>query len=358
MEEKMCEINDSRLASEFKGKTFSNFKQTDVKHELLNSLIQSKIEPACYWSAEMICSGHFSEIWEIIIHFYSKYIHIANYNVAIYIEMRLTQFKEILYHGYTAENELQLRNHNKIRHIFMELVSILCLTKRKYTITHATLKDGDFDMSNMSDKMHANHLNYGKNVFLEEDPQEMYIAINELAYNISLPVRNAIYGSYWLEWGIEYDRRCRRRKEKCECQRREEIDVHSDFQKNTIWVLWNVLMNESKKRSAYVQKIVHASLTIFCLRFTNSIPQRRKFILHFIITLLCENEVTPVQEIIDEKYKQLIASILMKKNVIYQQIKRNEHVENEIVQQSCNNSSSSNTNLRDTLRKLEILQNF
>lgn len=345
-------INDLRLSTEFKGISFSNFKITDVKKELLINLIDEKIEPSCYWSAEMICSGHYDYLWETIILFYTKYIHLGNPKIAIYLDMRIMTFKDILNNGFVT-NELQLRNSLKIRKLFCEIVCVLCMTKRRHSYNSVRIKDEDYDMIKMTDKMKATKLTYGEKSFKEEDPKELFISINELAYNISNGNENIMNGYYWMEWILEFEKREKKKKKKIECERRVKMKVESKYQKEIVWIIWDIILNESKSRSKIIQKIIKSLLSIFCLKYTSSTVSKRKYLLYFTITLLCENPNISC-EIIEDKNRKIITNVTNKIGQIYKQIKKNEiSPKTEYLFKD-----SKARNLQNTISKIEQLNSF
>jgi len=346
------EINDIRGVGDFKGISFSKFKKIDVKKELLNSLINSKIEPACYWSAELICAGHYGDLWETILFFYTKHIHLGNPKIAAYLELRVNHFRDIVNNGY-SDNELRMRNNDKVRRLFCEIMCVLCDAKRKHSFDTVKIKKEDFDMTQMRDKFKAPSNMYAQDIFLSEDPKELFPAINEIGYNISEEGKNIMNACYWLEWIMEFETICKNKREKICCERRNFTQVDSKLQKEIIWIVWDLFLFEAKKRSKFIKKTMDALLTLFTLRYSSGCQKKRRNILYFAISLLCENLVSN-EEIMRPSQQEILSNILKKIDSVYKQIKKNE--ESPGTEYLFKDVKSFN--LEKTIEKLEKMNSF
>lgn len=315
------EINDIRGENEFKGTTFSKYKKVDVRKELLNCLKNGKIEPACYWTAEMVCAGHYPELWDIIITFVSKHIHLANPRLCIYLEMRYDAFKNIVANGYVG-NELRMRNNPKVRSLFAEIMCVLCNSKKKYSLEGIKVKKTDFDSTAMTDKLKAPNVSYASDVFLSGDPKELFIAINELAFHISKDSKNSLLASYWLEWIMEFEHLCKMKKQKCLGERRSTMPVESKFQMDPIWIVWELIIKQAQKMpDQLTSKIVQSLLKLYCLRYTDGVKKKRRYLIYFAFCLLTE-PVVMTQEIVSNK--ETIETVVKKIDTVYKQVKKNE----------------------------------
>ena len=344
------EINDVREQRHFKGVTFSEFSKTDAKKELIASLQKAKIEPACYWSAELICAGHYSDLWDTIIGFYTKHIHIGNPKLVTYLDLRISNFKDLISNGYT-DQELRLRNSEKMRKLFCEVMCVLCEAKRRHCYAEVKVKKEDFDLTHMTERFKAPNVKFAEEIFLKDDPKELFIAANEFAYNLSESGKNSMNACYWMEWIMEFDNICKHKKEQFKCERRTFAMVDQKCQMDIIWIIWDIFLEEAAKRNTLIQRIVNSALNIFCLRYRPGCHKKRRLLMYFIIEVFTEPFSTE-EEIVKDKAK--ITVITQNINKIYKQIKKNEHSPG--TDYLYQNTKASN--LEKTIEKLEKMNSF
>lgn len=339
-------IDDIR--TDFKNKTFSEYQKSAVRKELLDCLYNKKVENSCYWAAEYICAGHYSDLWDIIIFFMSKYIHISNPKLPIYIFMRFELFLSIMKKGY-ADNILSMRNNEKIRKLFGECISILCFSKKTHSFETIKIKNNEeFNILNLSEKLKANSTNYATTILKTNDAKELFIPINEFAYNLN--EKNNLDACYWFEWIVEYESISKKRKNIIVGERRTYAP--DKYQKDIIWIIWDILILYSKElQDPLKEKIINALLQLFMIKYTDSTKKKRKYLVYFAISILIENIDINI-DIIDNK--ESINIIIKKINNIYSQIKKNE------VSPKTDylfNGLDKN-NLQKTIEKLEIMENL
>jgi hypothetical protein len=248
-------------------------------------------------------------------------VHLANPKLCVYLELRYDAFKDIVANGYIG-NELRMRNNPRIRTLFAEIACVLCNSKKKYSLEGIKVKKTDFDSTAMPDKLKAPNVSFASAAFLSGDPKELFIAINEFAFHLSKDSKNSLLASYWLEWIMEFEHICKIKKQKCVGERRSTMPVESKFQMDPIWIVWELILDQAKKAlDPLIPKIMQSLLRMYCLRYTDGIKKKRRYLIYFAICLLTE-PVVMTQEMVANK--DTIETVVKKIDTVYKQVKKNE----------------------------------
>lgn len=313
-------IEDFRPIESFKKITISAFKKTDVIKEFTKCLYQKKMEDAVFFASELLCSGHLLDLWNIILQYASQHIHYGNPKLPIYLLDRYNTFKQIMSVKYT-DNELDARNDKDIRHLFTEITYILCFSQIKHILQPVKIKPEQLHLMEVNHLMQADNTSYGNANFIKGDPKELFIPINEFAYHISQHSHSKHDAIFWMEWILSYESHCKKKKHKLNCERRSFVNVSNTNQNDIIWILWEIILDESKRISPLHLKINKSLFELFCIRYSVGMKRKRRFIIYNAIILVCESFSTTVP--ISPNGMEELNSIRII-NRVFKQIKQNE----------------------------------
>lgn len=124
-------------------KTVNNYPKKEVMDKFIGCIQEGLVTDANYWCAELLVSGFFVPLWDLLIDYYFKYL-VCNYPILItYIHQQQTLVNQIK-KNYTG-NLQALPNNQELRNHLSEIVTIFCLSEKQKedTIVKGQIKVSD-----------------------------------------------------------------------------------------------------------------------------------------------------------------------------------------------------------------------
>ena len=314
-------IHDIRSQKDFKGTTIGGYKRKDVSNTFQNCMINNKLEDAIRWGVELHATGLNTNIWDSIKNIYFKYIHINNPKYFFYLLKREKDYKNII-SKYPKKHEIYTRNNQEIRNLYAELTAISSLTKKNNMFLPKSLpviNNKSFEKDDIHKRMISNNLNRINDFIFNTTTNEMKLALNEIANNLSLKngtFENCIYWYLWIE--------------KIESFKKKENNIlFSNIPSNNenkyfdhwIFILWEILINIGEKYTeknnlVFLKKIHNEYIKNFK---TSQINKKKYYI--FIVFYIIKNNINWNINIFQNEY--LIIQTNANINIMYQNIIKN-----------------------------------
>ena len=356
----MIQINDGRSQKEFTKISFSNYKKTDVIKRMIEGVRFQKIEESCYWCAELLCAGHYTDLWNTFFKIMCQYIHSGNPKLPIYLLMRYKSFGELA-NSNKFNDILELRNDIRVRTLFFEIICVLSLSTKKHEMTRFKIKEENYNIIENAHNLTAPHVGFGKLFMKQYDPVELLVPVNELAYSMDSTQKNTLKACFWVEWILKFANQKKKNKKIKELKKerliqqkhlantdydlmmgnfinlkkdkplpkyedikitKRNMPVDDKFCDNIVWIIWEVILHYSKKSyNKMVTEIINALFQLFCTRYTTSVNNKRILIIYQAITVLTDKMDFGIDVI---SHTQLIEKMKKNTDAIFAQIKTNE----------------------------------
>jgi len=319
-------IKDTRHLEDFKDKSFSGFKKTDVLKTLFKSIEAGKVENACHWITECMISGYCIDILDKLINFSSKIIHINNPTLPTYLWRKYQYFYKAIDNINMRKQKhlcIHFRNNQVLRNLFFDIVSVItCSPKTKRYDKYPKInEETDFHFEAIKRRLHAQANFCPDSLFKFTDPEELRVVINELMFhfkNINSGYENCCY---WIAWIFQWEKKNKKMKIKFEIDERDVGGIHKKLCKDVVWLIWSAILTEGNTRDNEVKQQLQALYQLFKYGFTAGKRNARIPMIYHAIGYLTHTIKYTTRPICDKKvYIQCQCNV----NVMFKMKKINE----------------------------------
>ena len=357
-------IQDTRHLEDFKDKTFSGFKKTDVIKTLFKSIETGKVENACHWTTECMISGYSIDLLDKLIAFSSKVVHINNPKLPNYL------WRKYQYFFTTIDNinlkkqkhlSIHFRNNQVLRNLYFDIVSVItCSPKTKRYDKYPKInEDTDFLFENIKRRLHAQANFCPDSLFKFTDPEELRVVINEIMFHFKNNQSGYENCCYWIAWIFQWEKKNKKMKVTFEIDEREIQGVHKKLSKDVVWLLWQTILIEGNTRTDDVKYQINALYQLFKYGFQAGKRNARIPLIYHAIGYLTHSIVFTIPIITDKKtYLQCQCNVnlmfkmkkINEKNDLVKPIEKKKRVKQDIKGEQINDKLSIMNDIEILLR--------
>ena len=265
-------IVDPRPLEEFKDKTFSEFKKRDVFNELAKSMETGKVENTCFWVTECIVSGYTTELFEKLLIFGSKIVHINNPKLPQFLWLKYNSFMNSIDHISKKERKqyIHLRNTQSIRNCLTDVAVTLAMSPKtkRYDKYPKPKEDLDFSFTSIKNKMNATMQLLPSHIIKFTDPEELRVIMNEFFFNLKNELGGYEKASYWVAWLVQWEKINKKKKLAFEIEERPIKGLKKNLCRDLIWLVWSVIFEEANLRNIEIKKQIQSLFLLYKYNFS------------------------------------------------------------------------------------------
>ena len=290
-------VSDGRTVLDFQKFTFSGHLRTHVYKVLDENIKLGHADYAGYWTLELLCSGLVHSMWQTLFESSAKHINRAAPNVFLYLVQTYEKFSP--YEGqYSLMAMTDMRNNIPVRQIVCEAAATVALTRKNKLASLPTIKpEHDFQHATVTENLKAPSSNYVRHLMKEEDPLDLYVSLNELAYCLRPESRDFTRAIYWISWILKFSSVYKQtKKTPLECAYRPNPYIDQTHGRHVVWVFWDIVQYSvrSSPQVGVLTPYIDALYKLHCLRWTPSVMKARCCFLVCACLFICESNTLDI----------------------------------------------------------------
>jgi hypothetical protein len=290
-------VSDGRTVLDFQKFTFSGHLRTHVYKVLDENIKLGHADYAGYWTLELLCSGLVHSMWQTLFESSAKHINRAAPNVFLYLVQAYEKFAP--YESqYSLMAMTDMRNNIPVRQMVCEAAATVALTRKHKLMSLPTIKpEHDFQQVTITENLKAPSSNYVRLLLKEDDPMDLYVSLNEMAYCLRPEARDFTRAIYWMSWILKFASVFKQtNKRPLECSYRPNPYIDQSHGRHVVWIFWDIVQNASRSspQAGVLNPYIDALYKLHCLRWNPSVMKARCCFLVCACLYICESNTLDI----------------------------------------------------------------